>query len=123
MFRMLVDTCVWLDVARDRKQIALLGVVEQMIRRRLLSLIVPRLLLDEFRRNRARIEKDSAKSLASQLKIVKDAVKRAGGNKRKTRGVLSYLDDVGHKIPILGGAAVGALDRIETMLTASAIVE
>src|SRR5439155_19300199 len=78
MFRMLVDTCVWLDVARDRKQIALLGVVEQMIRRRLLSLIVPRLLLDEFRRNRARIEKDSAKSLASQLKIVKDAVKKEG---------------------------------------------
>jgi hypothetical protein len=31
MFTMLIDTSVWLDLARDPKQHAVLGVVEQMI--------------------------------------------------------------------------------------------
>ena len=39
------------------------------------------------------------------------------------RVVLSHLDDVDHKIPILGGAAADALDRIEKLLTASPIIE
>ena len=32
MFRILVDTCVWLDLARDGKQAAVLNVVEQLVR-------------------------------------------------------------------------------------------
>ena len=42
-----------------------------------------------------------------------------GGDKKKMRAVLSHLDDVGHKSPIIGGEAVGTLDRIEKLLTAS----
>jgi hypothetical protein len=54
---------------------------------------------------------------------VKDAVARVGGAKREMRTVLSHLDEVDHKIPIVGGVAEGALDRIEKLLTASAIIE
>ena len=42
MFRMLIDTCVWLDLAKDPKQVPVLGVVEELLRRGMLSLIVPR---------------------------------------------------------------------------------
>ena len=30
MFRMLIDTCVWLDLAKDQKQVSVLSVVEEM---------------------------------------------------------------------------------------------
>jgi hypothetical protein len=123
MFKMLVDTCVWLDLAKDPKQTPVLGVVEEMVRRNLLSLIVPSILLQEFRRNRQRVAADSAKSLTSHFRLVKDAVDRAGGNKRKVRQVLSHLDDVNHRIPLVGGAALGTLDRIESLLVASSIIE
>src|SRR5262249_35026960 len=123
MFKMLIDTCVWLDLAKDQKQVAVLGVVEEMVRRKTLSLIVPRLLLDEFRRNRERVAKDSAKSLTSQVRLVKDAVEKAGGDEQRTRLVLSHLDDVGHKIPIIGGAATASLDRIEVLLSAAPLTE
>src|ERR1700722_15187388 len=53
----------------------------------------------------------------------KDAVGKAGGNKRKTKTVLSHLDDVDHKIPIVGGAAAQALDRIEKLLIALPALE
>ena len=123
MFRMLIDTCVWLDLAKDPRQVPVLGVVEEMIRLGMVTLIVPRVGLDEFLRNRERIAKESAKSLSTHFRLVKDAVGKIGGDNKKMRVVLSHLDDVGHKIPIIGGEAVGTLDRIEKLLTASSIIE
>ncbi len=89
----------------------------------MVTLIVPRLVLDEFRRNRERIAKESAKSLSAHFRLVKEAVGKIGGDKKKMRVVLSHLDDVDHKIPIIGGQAVDTLDRIEKLLTASPIIE
>jgi PIN domain len=120
---MLIDTCVWLDLAKDPKQVSVLGVVEELLRQGMLSLIVPRIALDEFQRNRERVSKDSAKSLSAHFRIVKDAVGKAGGDKKMMRAVLSHLDDVDHRIPIIGGEAVGTLDRIEKLLTMSPIIE
>jgi hypothetical protein len=124
MFRMLVDTCVWLDLAKDQRQgSAVLGVVEEMVRTGLVTLIVPRLVLDEFRKNRERIARDSAKSLSTHFRLVKDAVNKIGGDKRRIKLVLSHLDDVDHKIPIVGGEAVSLLNRMEKLLTTSSTIE
>ena len=123
MFRMLIDTCVWLDLAKDAKQVPVLGVIEELLRLGMVEIIVPRVVLDEFRRNRERIAKESAKSLSTHFRLVKDAIGRVGGDKKKMRVVLSHLDDVDHKIPIIGGEAVGTLDRIERLLRACPIVE
>ena len=123
MFRMLIDTCVWLDLAKNPKQVSILGVVEELLRQGMLSLIVPRIALDEFQRNRERVSKESAKSLSAHFRVVKDAVGKAGGDKEKMRDVLSHLDDVDHRIPIIGGEAVGTLDRIEKLLTMGPIIE
>lgn len=123
MFKMLIDTCVWLDIAKDQRQVPVLGVVEEMVKLGMITLIVPRVILDEFRRNRERIARESAKSLSAHFRLVKDAVGRIGGDKKRTRLVLSHLDDVDHKIPIMGGAAVNTLDRIEKLLKGSPIIE
>lgn len=123
MFRMLIDTCVWLDLAKDQRQVPVLGVVEELVTRGMLALIVPRVVIDEFRRNRERIARESAKSLSTHFRLVKDAVGKIGGDRRRVRLVLSHLDDVDHKIPIIGGAAVNTLDRIEKLLKASPIIE
>lgn len=123
MFKMLIDTCVWLDLAKDPRQVPVLGAIEEMVKLGMVTLIVPRVVLDEFRRNRERIAKESAKSLSAHFRLVKDAVDKIGGDKRRMRVVLSHLDDVDHKIPIVGGAAADALDRIEKLLTAPPIIE
>jgi len=123
MFSLLLDTCVWLDLARDPKQHRVIGVVEQMVREKMITLLVPGIVLDEFRRNRQRIEKESARSLSTHFRLVKEAVDKAGGSKWRTRVVLAHLDDVNHKVPLVGGAAVQALDRIEKLLTAALPIE
>jgi len=43
MFNVLIDTCVWLDLAQDQKQTPLLLVVENMAKAGLLRLLVPRI--------------------------------------------------------------------------------
>jgi hypothetical protein len=120
---MLIDTCVWLDLAKDQRQVPVLGALEEMIKRGMVSLIVPRVVLDEFGRNRERIAKESTKSLSAHFRLVKDAVGKIGGDKRWMRLVLSHLDDVDHKSRIVGGTAVNALDRIEKLLKTSPIIE
>jgi hypothetical protein len=123
VFKILVDTCVWFDLAKDPRQESVLGVVEELVRGGSLSLIVPRVLLDEFARNRERVARESAKSLASQFRLVRDAVSRAGGTRRQVSRVLAHLDDVNHKLPIIGGHARAVLGRIEKLLTAGPVLE
>jgi hypothetical protein len=94
-----------------------------MVKLGMLTLILPRIVLDEFARNRERIAKESVKSLSSHFRLVKEAVGRIGGDKERMRLVLSHFDDVDHKIPIVGGTAVATLDRIERLLKASPILE
>lgn len=123
MFKLLIDTCVWLDVAKDRSQLPLLDVIDEMVRLDMLTLIVPRVVLDEFKRNKERVAQESKRSMSSHFRLVKDAVNRAGGEKKKLEAVLSHLDDVNHKIPIIGGAAADTLDRIEALMGRAELIE
>ncbi len=122
VFKMLIDTSVWLDLAKDYQRQALLGVLEELIRQNRVDIILPRTVLDEFTRNRARVTEESGRNLSGVLKRAKEAVNRLGDPKRK-RIALELLNDVDYKIPSLGEAAQDTLDRIDKIFSSSTIVE
>ncbi len=122
MHKILIDTCVWLDLAKDPKQQSLLNVIEELIERNELILIVPRIVLDEFIRNKERVIKEGTKSLSSVIKRAKDVVDKFGDPKKK-KEVLEQLSNVDYKIPTLGEAAVVSFARIEGLLRKSTIIE
>ncbi len=122
MINVLIDTCVWLDLAQDQKQTPLLLVVESMVKNKALSLIVPRLVHDEFQKNRARVAKASARSLAGHFQQVKEAVNKGTADSRRKRALLAQLDELNHKIPIIGGAADSVLERVDALLLQATIV-
>jgi hypothetical protein len=122
MFKLLIDTCTWLDLAKDPNHHSLLSVIEELIKLDELSLIVPRTILDEFHRHKARIADESRRSLSGVFKRVKEAVDKFGDPTKK-RMVLEQLNDVDHRIPILGESAISAITRIEALLTCSALIE
>jgi hypothetical protein len=70
-----------------RPPAAVAGVVEEMVKQKLVTLIVPSIVVDEFRRNRARIVIESTTSLSSHFRLVRDAVGKLGGDKRGMRVV------------------------------------
>jgi hypothetical protein len=122
MFKLLIDTCVWLDIAKDHQQEATLGVLEELVRQGEVSLIVPRIVLDEFGRNKARILQDAQRSLSGVLKRAKDVVIRLGDGKGK-RLVLEQLNDVDFKLPRMGESAVESIGRVEKLLSGAAVME
>ena len=122
MHKILIDTCVWLDVAKDPDQQALLNVVEELVKREELTLIVPRIIIEEFARNKEKIIKESSQSLSSVFKRVKDVVDKFGDPKRK-KATLELLNEVDYKIPTLGENVIVSIARIEKLLKNANIIE
>jgi len=121
MFRILIDTCVYLDLAKDPEQQSLLTVLGELIERKEVSLIVPETVVNEFNNNRGRVLKEISQSLSSVFKRVRDVVDKYGDPIKK-KAALEQLRDVDYKIPIVGGAAAISLDRIDKLLKGSAVI-
>lgn len=122
VFKILIDTCVWFDLAKDYQQQAILAALEELIRQGRVELILPRTVIDEFARNKARVIEESSRSLSSTLKRAKEAVEKFGDPRRKGTA-LRLLNDVDHRLPTLGETAVGTVNRIEKLFARTAIIE
>lgn len=122
MFNILIDTSVWLDLA-EPKQAPLLEPLAAMLASGQVHIIVPCTVLTEFKANRGRVARSSEKSLSTHFGLVKDAIRKADGDKKQRDKVLAYLADLDHAIPLIGGAAKANLDRIEAMLDAAVPIE
>lgn len=123
MFNVLIDTSVWLDLAADPRQRGLLETLDAFIALGHIQLIVPRLVIEEFRKNRDRVARSSARGITSQVQQVKEAVRLLDLNGRRRKALLAALDDVRHKVPLVGGAVEQALDHIENLFRRADVIE
>jgi hypothetical protein len=121
LFKLLIDTCIWLDTVKDYQRQPQLSALEELIRQKKVELILPKTIIDEFARNKARVIEESGKSLSGTLKRAKEAVEKFGDPKLK-RKVLRELNDVDYRIPTLGSAATGTVERIERLFTATPVI-
>jgi predicted nucleic acid-binding protein len=78
VFKILIDTSVWIDLAKDYQQRPILTALEELIRLGDIDLILPRTVLDEFARNKGRVVEESSRSLSGTMKRVKEAVEKFG---------------------------------------------
>jgi hypothetical protein len=122
MFKLLIDTSVWLELAKNHKQASLLETLEFLVREGQVSFILPRTIINEFERNKARIIEESSRSLSSSLKRAKEIVDMLGEGKGK-RLALEQLNDVDYRLPQLGETAVTSIGRIESLFATSQIIE
>lgn len=122
VFKLLVDTCVWLDLAKDYRQAALLDVLENLIDQGEVCLILPRTVVTEFERNKSRVVEDGGRSLSSSLRRARETVERLG-NGRGKRVALAQLDEVDHRLPQLRDAAIESLVRIEGLFLQASVIE
>ena len=121
MLRLLIDTSVWLDVAKDYRHQLTLHALEQMMTAGEVYLVVPQQTVDEFARNKDRVIRDSGKSLSSTFKRVKEAMRQFGRDEGKS-DVLASINDVDHRITILGEAASESVQRIEAIFGRAEVV-
>jgi PIN domain len=122
MIKILADTCIWENLAKDPQQRPLLNVIFELESSGDLGLIVPRIVLDEFERSKERITKENIQSVSSTLKRIKEIVGKHGhGDGKQT--ALQQLNLVDSKLPRLGDAAETIVVNIETLLQRAEIVE
>src|SRR5271155_3433734 len=112
MFQLLIDTCVWIDIAKDRHQEPLLTALEELVKAKRVALILPRTILEEFARNKARIVKESTQSISATLRRARELVDRLGGSRHKLKA-LAELTEIDHRLPTLGDSVVESVIRIE----------
>ena len=122
MFKILADTCVWENLAKDPQQRPLLNVIFELESSGDLGLIVPRIVLEEFERRKERITKENTRSVSSTLKRIKDIIGMHGDGEGKAIA-LEQLNLVDSKLPRLGDAVETAVANIETLLQRGEIVE
>jgi hypothetical protein len=122
LFHILIDTCVWLELAKDYQQQAILSALEELIAHDDVGLVLPRTVVDEFDRNKARLIEDSSRSLSSTFKRVKEAVEKFGPPKQKA-AMLRQLNEIDHRIPTMGDTATGTINRIDKLFARTPVIE
>jgi PIN domain-containing protein len=115
---MLVDTCVWLDLARDPSTLPLIGALEELVGGEDVILVVTRSILDEFAQNKVRLVEDSRRSVSSTRMRAKGTAEKL--RKAREKGTLiKGLPRIDHRLVNLRDQAVEIVERIEALLAAS----
>lgn len=122
MHKILIDTSVWLDLAKSNEQKPLLDVIEELVKHNELSLIMPKIIVAEFDRNKQRIIKESSQSLSHVFRRVKDVVDKLADPKKK-KSTIQLLNDIDYKIPSLGENVLDSILRVEKLIKNANIIE
>lgn len=120
---LVVDTCVWLDLAKDYSQEPLLSALEDLVRMNFIHLIVPKIVVDELARNKERVIEESGRSIAGTLRRAKEMLARYGNDGDK-QVAIRQLTEIDQKSVNHRDAATKAVERIERLIfRAAEIVE
>lgn len=111
MLRLLVDTSVWLDLAKRRdgqRWIVPLRVLASQAR---LELLVPSLVLDEFERNRPRAEAAVSASVLERFRLLRRYLHELAGDEHR-----AWLEEMTRHIPLLSALALQNFSEIVELL-------
>jgi len=122
MVKLLIDTCVWLDIAKTSKGEEILNLLFEFIERNEAIIILPEIIISEFDRNKERIVADAGKSLSSHFKKVKEMVAEHADQDSKQH-ILTQLNDIDKKIPTFGENAFQSIVRIEDIMKNAEIID
>jgi PIN domain len=115
---LMIDTCVWLDLAKDYSQWSLLSALEELIRMGQVSLLTPQLVIEEFGRNKERIVEESGRSIGSTLKRAKEMLTKLGDEKEKAEAI-KQLNEIDQQSVNYRDAASEGVKRIEALFERS----
>jgi PIN domain len=119
---LVIDTCVWLDLAKDYSQRSLLSALEDLVRMGQVALITPKLVIDEFKRNRDRVVEDAGRGIGSTLRRAKEILAKFGDEKERDAAI-RQITEVDQKSVNYKDAAQEGVKRIEALFEKSTIVK
>jgi len=122
MTNILIDTCVWLDLAKTSKHEKLVNLLDQLVEDWEISLVIPEIIITEFNNNKDRIVIDAGKNLSSYFEKVRDTIYDYGDEKNK-KAIMGHLDEFTSKIPTFGDAVLNSVQKIEKLFSQAEIIQ
>ena len=114
LYRILIDTCIWLDLAKSYRSAPLVHALFEMCNNAELEIIVPDIVLEEFARNKDRISSEATKSLQTHVRLVKQAIpSHAVGDQQ--RNALVSLDDIDFTAAV--GSSPSIVAQVEELMS------
>ena len=89
MLRLLIDTSVWLDLAKRRDGQRWIVPLRVLASQREVELLVPSIVIDEFERNRPRAEAAVSAGVLDRFRQLRQDLHEYGGDER-----LEWLEEI-----------------------------
>jgi len=112
---LLLDTCVWLDLAKDSSGNYLIRALRELMEYPVIKIIVPTIIKNEFLRNKKRAIDIGRQKLSQDIRRIKKIIELYSGNEKKS-DIISGLDDVNHKLSIMTDVVSGLTTEIEKII-------
>jgi hypothetical protein len=122
VLNLLVDTCVWLDLAKQTDGEKMIATIRTLCHQDQIRLLVPKLVVDEFTRNRDRVEADMTRSMNATFQKVRAAVNEHGQGAGRDEA-LKQLDEVTYRLPLVRQMATRHFDEILELLSQGTTIE
>jgi hypothetical protein len=121
MLHLMVDTSTWLDLAKRRDGQKWIVAVRLTMTSGRLRLLVPPLVVDEFRRNRPRIEISMTASVTERFRQIRRDFNEYGGEEYQT--AIAALENLAHQVPLIGAMTTRNFDDVLALLNDGLVLE
>ena len=121
MLNLLVDTSTWLDLAKRRDGQRWIVALRVLCNQKQVKLLVPTVVIDEFKRNRPRIEQSMTASVAERFRLIKRDLDDFGGD--GLEHAMQVLDELAHQVPLIGALTTRNFDEILELLVKGEQIE
>ena len=111
MLRLLLDTSVWINIAKSRSGQRRVVPLRTLHLQGKLELLVPSVVIEEFERNRPRAEQGVTTAVLDRLRQARMDLHENGGDKRS-----SWLDELPHQLPMVSAATLQNFSDVSDLL-------
>lgn len=112
MLHLLVDTSTWLDLSKRRDGRRWILALQELVQQGDVELMVPQIVIDEYERNRQRIETSMTSSVAQRFK----AIKRDLDDYAADADAVKVVEDLARHTPLIGAMTTRNFDDVLTLL-------
>lgn len=121
MLHLLVDTSTWLDLSKRRDGQRWIVAIRVLVHQGQVELLVPKVVIDEFERNRDRVETSMTTTVAQRFKLMKQDLGDYGG--RDYEEALTVLDGLAHEVPLISAMTTRNFKEVLDLLRGGRTVE
>jgi hypothetical protein len=115
VLRLLVDTSVWLDTAKDIRGERLIAAVRTLVHQRQVELLVPQVVVEEYDRNRGQVVASLSASTRAHVRTVRAALAEHGRSERNDE-LIEELDEVAVQGPLIEQLVVNRFAEVRDLL-------